>query len=121
MKDFLSGGEEVRTENTGEQRVITRYMGSRNYVKPISDLNYNNDLAKALSKDYFIGDLGKLFTFGKDPIPEIKLFGRPGVTFSMPGNGSYPVAVAKYSKEARKIEQILDPVKKKQIISELIK
>jgi hypothetical protein len=121
LKDFLSGGDLVRTEDSGEQRVITRYIGTRNYIKPVSDLNYNNNLSKKLSKDYFIGDLGKIFAYGFDPIPDVKLFGKPNISFNMPGDGAYPVAVVKYNKRTGDVEQILDPIKKKKIIFELVK
>ncbi|SIQ11156.1 hypothetical protein [Marinobacterium stanieri] len=121
LQNFISGGDRVTTKPTGEELVITRYMGSRNYLKPVGDLNVNNEIGKALSKDYYIGRLGQLFAYGTDPIPDVKLFGNASMTFSMAGNGAYPVAVAVYDSATGNLSQVLDPVEKKRMILELVK
>ncbi len=121
LQNFLGGGDRVTTKPTGDELVITRYMGSRNYLKPVGDLNVNNELGKALSKDYYVGRLGQLFAYGTDPIPDIKLFGNANITFSMPGNGSYPVTVAVYDIATGDLTQVLDPIEKKRMILELVK
>lgn len=98
---YYTGSNITTKESKGHEILFNMvYSGSELISSPVSGLDA--DKFEKLSKQYKLPS--SIFNFGKDPVPQVKLYGRSGLSFFMENGGKdAPMAAAKYDKVSGKI------------------
>ncbi|AIN13859.1 Uncharacterised protein [Yersinia pseudotuberculosis] len=102
-----SFGTPVTTKDTGKLVYNREFVGSLVSIKisPSSDIL---DIPKSLTSPK-IKKIPDMMNFGKDPIPNVMLYGRHDVKFVMNNGGlDTPTAIAKYNENTKELSIIKD-------------
>lgn len=95
IQEFLRPGKQITTHPTGEQQLHLVYAGFLNLLTPLPKIG--NLLPASWTKQYNLGTPPSPFTIGRDPIPNVKLYGNPRADFVMVGGTPPPIAVGAYN------------------------
>jgi hypothetical protein len=116
VRHFVSRKQRITTAPTGKNGLYYVYRGVSNAVKPL-----NSVLASGLlSKQFSLGAPRTPFTWGRDPIPHMRLHERSDVHFVMPGNNPPPTAFAIYTPDSGAIQEVRDPLERKAMLKKLV-
>lgn len=94
IQELVLPGEQITTQDSGEQKLVLVYAGFRNIAQPAPTM-----------KNYDMGGppLG-LFAYGSDPLPSTQLYGNPRVQFVAVAGLGAPTAVATYDQASGSLE-----------------
>ena len=112
-------GTPVETKSTGKILYSIVFAGSLASIQllPDSDLI---DMPPSLSKPR-IARLPRIINFGRDPVPEILLYGSKSSRFFMDSGGlETPTAIAKYNKRTRELMRIKDKMALGKLMRDLV-
>lgn len=89
---------------------VLDYVGSTFHATPLGNTGSSTkSLPNFLVRDYKL-ITNRFFAYGKDPIPQISLYGRPDVTFIIDNGGKGdPIAAAKYDLNTKQLK-IIEPL-----------
>lgn len=83
------------------------YAGSRFMATPLSSID-SKKIPEFLTKEYSL-PTGRVLALGRDPFPNVNIYGRPGARFVMARGGKEdPTAAAKYDANTRQMVMV-DP------------
>jgi len=115
-----SFGTPVETKSTGKIVYNIAFAGSLVSItlSPDSDMF---DIPKGLTKPR-VKRLPRTINLGKDPVPEVVLYGRKNIKFFMDNGGlDTPTAIAKYNKKTKELMTIQDKIALKKLMQDLVK
>ena len=95
----------ISTRPTGEQRLMLAYAGFDNLVTPLPPDLQIPHVPEAVFREHRLPNIGQM-TYGRDPIPDVRLFGNPRVPFVSPGGDEPPMAMAVYYGGQRRLEPV---------------
>lgn len=101
IQEFLQPGKHITTHPTGEKQFTKVYAGFKNLLTPLPKIG--NLFPESWTKQYDLGTPPSPFSYGRDPIPNIELYGNPRAEFVMIGGAPPPVAVGVYNQTRNQI------------------
>lgn len=120
IKDYVSGGGRITTSPTGKEGLYSVYRGVRNSFRPVANLNVTgNGFTKMLSTEIALGEPISPFIWGEDPIPDVQLYQRNDIQFSMTGSTPPPKAYAIYDASSGTLDERRDPAERQKLLAEL--
>lgn len=120
VKNYLSGGGRITTSPTGKEGLYSVYRGVRNSFRPIANLNISgNGFTRMLSTEIALGEPMSPFTWGEDPIPDIQLYQRDDVQFTMTGRNPPPTAYAIYDITTGMLADVRNPAERQKLLADL--
>lgn len=108
---ILSGAHLIQHNSAdNDTRFALDYAGSNFKGTPVNIPGLNSkSIPEFLTKEYKL-PTGRIMAYGKDPIPNVNLYGRPDIKFVMGSGGKDdPVAAAKYEMSTRQLKPV-DPI-----------
>lgn len=94
VQEYLFPGQQITTQATDEKRFVLVYAGFKNILQPLP-----------WTEKYNLGPPPiKVFAYGVDPIPNVQLYGNPGVEFVSTAGTEAPTAVAVYHQDRSALE-----------------
>lgn len=102
IQEFLRPGKQITTRPNGQKNFLLTYAGFENIITPLPKIG--NLFPEKWTKQYNLGVPPSPFVYGKDPIPAIRLYGKPNVQFVMFGGKEPPIAVGIYKQSTKKLE-----------------
>ncbi|MFE8151858.1 hypothetical protein RBA63_08225 [Brenneria goodwinii] len=98
-------GTVVTTKDTNEFVYTPEFMGSLLAATPLANVEYKN-IPRFLTTEG-IYSLPKVMAFGRDPIPDVLLYGKSNTTFFIDDGGrGTPTAIAKYHQRTKDLMMI---------------
>jgi len=91
----LIGWRRLTTQPTGESQFALEYSGFQNVVTPLPKIG--NLLPESWTSAH-LTPTPTIYHYGRDPIPNVKLYGNPTVNFTMLGGKPPATAIAIYHK-----------------------
>ncbi len=93
---ILSGAHLVQKDANDPNNIFSLdYAGSRLMATPLSSFN-SKKIPAFLTKEYSL-PTGRVLALGRDPFPEVNIYGRKDACFAMANGGKDdPTAAAKY-------------------------
>jgi hypothetical protein len=117
IQEFIHKGKQITTRPTGKKQLTIAYSGFKNLITPLP--KFREALPESLTKQYDLGTPASPFIYGKDPIPQIQLYGNSKVEFITFGGNTPPTAVGVY-KGAKGQLELPDPANRKKMIKGLL-
>lgn len=112
-------GTKVTTKDTEVLIYTLEFMGSIMGTTPLPGFE-NNSIPRFLTSEH-IFSLPSIMSYGRDPIPDVLLYGRSNVTFFMDNGGrGNPTAIAKYNKNIKDLAMINDQVQAASIMKNIL-
>nr|EKW7277453.1 hypothetical protein [Pluralibacter gergoviae] len=100
-------GSKITTKDTEGLIYHLEFMGSVVATTPIAGFD-NTDTPRFLTSEYVMA-LPDIMSYGKNPIPDVSLYGKSNVSFFMNDGGKgNPTAIAKYNIKTRELVMIND-------------
>ncbi|KAF1852969.1 hypothetical protein Lal_00009150 [Lupinus albus] len=100
-------GSKVTTKDTDALVYTTDYIGSLAATTPLGNIEHEN-IPRFLTTES-IHSLPQAVSYGRDPIPQVLLYGRKDIVFFMDNGGKgTPTAIAKYNRNTRDLAIIKD-------------
>lgn len=96
LLDMLSRRDRITSKPSGDKQLVLMYAGFKNTFQPLPKAS--SILPEAWTRQYSLGTPPSPFIFGRDPVPNIRLYGDPGIPFVMPGGAPPASAIVIYDK-----------------------
>lgn len=112
-------GSKVTTRDTDILVYTTDFIGSLIATTPLGNIEHK-DIPRFLTTEH-VNSLPQAVNFGRDPIPQISLYGRKDVVFFMENGGKgTPTAIAKYNRNMRDLVIIKDQLEAGKMMKDLL-
>ena len=111
--EYFFPGQRINLKPTDRKEAYVEYAGFTDLLTPIQGMN--GILPEFLSKTYEFTPPTPYFS-GKDPFPQIRLYGNPAISFTAGDGGQDPpTAAAVYIKNTGRL-QLFDPKQRQQVL-----
>jgi hypothetical protein len=110
---------DLTTRPNGEQRLMLAYAGFENLVRLLPQEFHAPPLPEEAFREYTLPRFGP-FEYGRDPIPNVRLFGRPDIQFTSPGGDAPAAAVAIYDGATGQLRPV-PPAMRRQALQQLLR
>lgn len=112
-------GSKVTTKDTDALVYTTDFIGSLVATTPLGNIEHEN-IPRFLTTES-IHSLPQAVSYGRDPIPQVLLYGRKDIVFFMDNGGKgTPTAIAKYNHNTRDLAIIKDQLEASKTMKELL-